>query len=573
MRFVAFFFIGSMMIACASSSSISPKGHEKQTMTRNEQAQLFVDEQTQKLRALLIDSNKTWFEAATTGTDAAFEKSKAADQARDRFLSNPDTFAKVKAFKTDPEVTDPLLKRELEVLYLSMVGKQVDPSLLTKITNLEKKVEQAFNTFRGNIRGKEVTQNEINQILGTSTDSNVLKAAWEAQKSVGPMVEPILKELVVLRNQMAKSLGFRDFYALVIETGEQNEEELLKLFDELDRLTEKPFLKTKAEVDKRLAKHLGVRASDLMPWHYQNAFFQESPDVFHTGLQDVYKNVDILQVSKQFFSGMGLEVDPVLAQSDLYEKKGKSPHAFAINIDREGDVRVLANIVPGFDWQSTMVHELGHAMYDVYLDKNLPWLLREAAHPLTTEGIAMMLDSLVANPRWAEAMGIVDTENTENTMTRKESVSEAKRRAAFDALLFSRWTQVMLRFERAMYANPDQDLNTLWWDLVEQYQSVKKPVGRDAPDYASKIHFVVAPVYYHNYMLGKLFACQVHEAIAASLGKDPEKIVYVNQPAVGEFLKTKVFAPGHRLRWDELTQEVTGKVLSAEAFARQFSMP
>ena len=36
-------------------------------------------------------------------------------------------------------------------------------------------------------------------------------------------------------------------------------------------------------------------------------------------------------------------------------------------------------------------------------------------------------------------------------------------------LIFSRWCQVMLRFEKELYGNPNQDLNKLWWDLVEKY--------------------------------------------------------------------------------------------------------
>jgi peptidyl-dipeptidase A len=81
-------------------------------------------------------------------------------------------------------------------------------------------------------------------------------------------------------------------------------------------------------------------------------------------------------------------------------------------------------------------------------------------------------------------------------------------------LIFSRWCQVMLRFEKSMYENPDQDLNKLWWDLVEKYQMVRRPSGRSEPDYASKIHVVSAPVYYHNYMMGELFASQLHHALA-----------------------------------------------------------
>ena len=63
----------------------------------------------------------------------------------------------------------------------------------------------------------------------------------------------------------------------------------------------------------------------------------------------------------------------MIARSDLYEKKGKSPHAFCTDIDREGDVRVLANIVPNEYWMGTMLHEFGHS---VYSSKNIP---RDAA--------------------------------------------------------------------------------------------------------------------------------------------------------------------------------------------------
>jgi len=49
-------------------------------------------------------------------------------------------------------------------------------------------------------------------------------------------------------------------------------------------------------------------------------------------------------------------------------------------------------------------------------------------------------------------------------------------------LIFSRWCQVMLRFEKAMYENPGQDLNNLWWETVEKYSC-----SRDRPAAASPI--------------------------------------------------------------------------------------
>src|ERR687883_77698 len=139
-------------------------------------------------------------------------------------------------------------------------------------------------------------------------------------------------------------------------------------------------------------------------------------------------------------------------------------------------------------------------------------------------------------------------------------------------LIFSRWCQVMLRFEKSMYENPDQDLNKLWWDLVEKYQGLRRPPGRNAPDYASKIHIVSAPVYYHNYMMGELFASQVHHAIAREVyqGKHPDEVIYVGNKEVGEFMRKRVFEPGRTLDWNGLTKHATGETLNAKAFAADF---
>ena len=41
-----------------------------------------------------------------------------------------------------------------------------------------------------------------------------------------------------------------------------------------------------------------------------------------------------------------------------------------------------------------MMHEFGHAVYDLGLDTDLPWLLRSPAHILSTEAIAILFGSL-----------------------------------------------------------------------------------------------------------------------------------------------------------------------------------
>src|SRR5262249_43537505 len=158
---------------------------------------------------------------------------------------------------------------------------------------------------------------------------------------------------------------------------------------------------------------------------------------------------------------------------------------------------------------------LGHAVYSTNTDnipKTLPYAIRAEAHILTTEGIAMMFERLANRAAFLDRMGV-------KVADPKAFDRDAATALRYRLLIFSRWCQVMLRFEKGMYEKPDQDLNKLWWDLVEKYQGLKRPVGRDEPDFASKVHVVVAPVYYHNYMMGELFASQVHHAIAKDVYK------------------------------------------------------
>ncbi|HJZ92540.1 MAG TPA: M2 family metallopeptidase [Gemmataceae bacterium] len=534
-----------------------------------ERSRKFIAAHETKVRPLDIAAGLAWWNANVSGKDEDFKKKEEAQNRIDEALSNKETFAELRAIKQlrdKGEIDDKVIAREIDVLYLLYLEKQVDPQLLKKITAKANAVEQKFNVFRAKVDGKEMTDSEVRDVLKKSGDSARRQAVWEASKKVGAEVEADLKELVGLRNEMAKQLGFRNYHALALYLSEQDGDELIKLFDDLDKLTRDPFLKAKAEIDERLARNVGKKPADLMPWDYHDPFFQESPAVFDANLDEPFAKADILQLCRNFYKGIGLPIDDVIARSDLYEKKGKSPHAFCTDIDREGDVRVLGNIVPNEYWMGTMLHELGHSVYSSKnIPKALPYVVRVESHILTTEGVAMQFERFSKSRAWLEKMG-VKVPDPANFDAAAEKVRQNQ------LLIFSRWCQVMLRFEKGMYEDPGQDLNKLWWDLVEKYQALKRPQGRNAPDYGSKIHICSAPVYYHNYMMGQLFASQVHATIAKEVyaGADPRAVTYVGEPKVGEFMRKRVFEPGKTLDWRGLTKFATGSELSPRAFAADF---
>ncbi len=80
-------------------------------------------------------------------------------------------------------------------------------------------------------------------------------------------------------------------------------------------------------------------------------------------------------------------------------------------------------------------------------------------------------------------------------------------------------------------------------------------------------------MYYHNYMMGELFASQLHHAIARKVykGADPSTVVYVGNKEVGAFMRRFVFEPGRTMSWNELTADATGAELSPGGVRPGFS--
>lgn len=509
---------------------------------------------------LYKESALSSWDANVTGNDEAWARNEKASVAFISYFTDKKAFAELKELKESGLVKDPLLSRQLEVIYNQFLSGQVDTSLLAEQVRMETEITKKFNSFRAEVNGKMLSDNEVEDILRNSTNSAELQAAWEGHKKIGPVMADDIITLVRHRNKIAKELGFSNFHQMSLELSGQDPEEVTRIFDELDSLTRGTFATLKSEIDGYYSKRYGIPTADIMPWHYQNRYFQEAPEIYSVDFDSYYADKDPVNLAASYYASIGLPVDSILVRSDLYEKPGKNQHAFSTDIDREGDVRTLDNIRPDSYWMNTILHELGHGVYSYYNDRALPFAIRDAAHTFTTEAVANFFGRYATDPAWMQYMGIIDSKEAEKI--NKDAFNAFR----LQQLVFSRWAQVMYRFEKAMYENPDQDLNQLWWDMVEKYQMMKEPAGRDMPDWATKIHVALYPCYYHNYLLGELLASQFSAYITGTVVKDNTG---EDMKAVGEFFKTRVFMPGMRYEWNEMIERATGEKLTAKYYAVQ----
>ncbi len=506
-------------------------------------------------RKTKLFNKASWILETTGSSDAA--DLKAGLDTDLRLLFNDSAIYK-KLLEWEKGLKDPILKRTANVLIRAFKQNQVPKELLEEMAQKEALLGQSYATFRPTMGGKNLSENDIRDILKGEKTSEVRKKAWEASKQIGKVLAPQILALVHLRNRAARSLGYSDYFQMQLALQEVDPKWLLKTLDDLSQKSDRAYCTVLEEIEKELKTRFHEK--EIGPWAWSDPFGQEDP-LDAQELDFLTKGIDIPKVSAQFYQKMGIDVEPILLRSDMYERPGKNQHAFCMHLDRLGDVRTLNNVKPSIKWLETVLHELGHAIYELGFDAKLPWLLKEPPHMITTEAMA-----LIAGRQAYRSKSLAEMLGPQNQTLRalRERADRSLRRRQ---LIFSRWVLVMSAFESELYRDPAQDLNRLWWQLVQKYQKITPPKNREGEaDWAAKYHIGLAPVYYFSYLLGEMFASAIQEALFKETGSDQ-----LSSAQAGKFLNQKLFSLGNRMCWSELVTHVTGSALTPDPWVKEFA--
>ncbi len=520
-----------------------------------------VAQDVERLRKLYTEEGLCQWAAATNGTPENLEAAARSRAESMRFWADPASFAKYRAWDQNKAAdSDALLARQVHLLHYGFTQGQRDADVIEEITHVMKEVEDAYFNFRGEVDGKPLTNNQIEKILSDEEDVEIRREAWEASKQIGPKVAPSIRQLARLRNRTAHKLGYANYHRMSLELDEIDPDWLYAMLDDLAKRTEGPFREVKGELDAQLSKRFNVPVEDLRPWHYADMFFQRAPKTGTINLDPFFANQKLEDLALKTYDGLNMDTRDILARSDLYEREGKDQHAFCTHIDRAGDIRILCNLQPIQRWMDTLLHELGHGVYDKYIPLDLPWLLRTPSHILTTEAMALLMGDMTFDRDWLIQIRGLPTSEVEDFLP------VVRQYDRLEKLIFARWVLVMVNFERAMYEDPERELDTLWWNLVEKYQLLRRPEGRSMPDWATKYHVAMAPAYYQNYLIGQMVAVQWRRWLDAHAGG------IVNRPAAGDFFRQGVYDVGATVPWNDALEKATGEKLNIQYYVDRFVM-
>ncbi len=513
-----------------------------------------------ELAPLHRDLSAAGWDASLTGSPADAERRARLDEQLRQRLARPEALTAVRDARRQGGA-DAVVLRQLEVLERWLLEHQMPGETLAALVRLETELDQTFNTHRADLGGRAVTDNALREVLQHSRDIDERRAAWEASKQIGARVQPRLLELVERRNAAARDLGHRDYFAMMLALDELDEGWLFGTLEAIEGGTRSAFAAYRRRLDTRLHDRWGVAPDEVRPWHLADPFFQEAPPA-QIDLDRPFAGRDLPAFARATFADIGIDAAPILARADLFERPGKSQHAFCVCVDRAADVRVLCNLEPNELGMAILLHELGHAVYDDAIDRGLPWLLRTPAHTLVTEASAMLFGRWSRTPAWLERHAGVAATDLETW------APELERATREQLLVMARWCLVMTHMERELYRDPAQDLAARWWEFVERFQFVRRPAGRTAPDWAAKIHFSSAPVYYHNYLLGESLASQLQRAVLARTGANGRAAWEraLADPETGRLLVERLYRPGRLREWREAITHALGEPFAPDAF-------
>jgi len=454
------------------------------------------------------------------------------ERRRSAILLNDQYFNIIKAWKS--KAHDPLLKNRLRNAERIFLKERVEA--LNEIFLLRNQINEEHIGFKPVVLGKKMDRTDVYEMLRKEPDSEKRKAAWESLSKLARKIEGEVIDLLAKRNKHAQEWGYKTYVEHSLSLDLINKNELLRLYKELESLTDQTYRSVLDEIKQKL----GMK--QLEPWDLSYAInqFVKPPDQH-------FPKDQIIPKVKELVRGFGitLETLPILIKQADIPFGGL---CFSIKVPT--DVRIVSNPRDGHRFYDTLFHEYGHAIHACFTQQQHYVLKGDIG--CFNEGMATILEHFATDAEWLKE----NTDLSKNKILRFVKAEKASR------LLRLRNLLALSTFEFLAYEDLNQDLNELWSRMQAKYLFVAQNL---TPQWAAQSIYTTHPVYFQNYILAQMIAAQTIAYLQQKHGK------LLNNAKVSKFLIKNYYAPGASIDWTEKIERATEQKLNAGALARELT--
>jgi peptidyl-dipeptidase A len=578
-----------IMVACAAvaclaggAAGIATAAGKRATPAQKE-AESFLVTVTGLIAPVATSTGLVDWAAATDVTPDHVAERAGANKAMAALIGSTAIIDKTKALLKTEKQLDEVTVRQLRKLLLSAAeAPGTIPDVVARRVELEAKQSGILDGYtfclqpKGNTCAKPITANDIDDVLKKSRDLKERQRVWTVSKEIGRPLRPGLVELVKLRNQVAREMGYRSYFALKVADYGMTVDEMMKLLDDTLATTKPLYDGLHCWAKNQYAARYKQQAPRLIPAHWiGNRWAQSWPGLVEAASLDPFfkgsSAETIVRSSESFYVSLGFpKLPPSFWQrSDLYPvpagvARKKNSHASAWHIDRAQDVRSLMSVLPNEQWFGTSHHELGHIYYFLsYSRPEVPFLLREGANRAFHEAIGELAKLASQQTPYLIKVGVVPA-------GKEPDAAGWLLQSALESIVFLPWSAgTMSHFERDLYEGelPPAEWQTKWWDYVAAYQGVTPAAGRDPElcDACTKTHINDDAAEYYDYALATLIKFQLHDHICSKILKqDVRACDYSGSKEVGDFLRG-ILSLGATRDWRTVMKNATGEAISPRA--------
>lgn len=411
---------------------------------------------------------------------------------------------------------DPIWCRRIDVFLSRMKQEAIDSH--PEIVDVQQSLQQKLMDSTFEVNGKEYNLGTVHSNVMDNPDRELRKMLFLESKRVGRENEDLYRTLIHKRNQLARDIGYDNYYHFKCNL---KEIDIDRYLDEMSGLLEKL---------EDPSTYWRNRINEKFGWeqmHFYDQYFTTFN--FHRIQGSDFSSVRLKEVLSDAVNSLGVELQNIPVTIETLE----IPYGgFAININ-PNDLKLVVNKRDAYSVFLSGIHEIGHTLDGHYGSFEYPELYRFYSS-IAAESIAELFQTIITE----EEFLIRSFDLTDDVIAQ---IKEVNRLTDLKMVQINYYYSLV---EYELYKNPERSFQ----EIADECYKVVFGYEGETFHPGSEMFYIENPAFFQDYN----FALAIRDMIR---GKFKIKSLYKN-PEVFRELREKFIEPNQLYSWQERVKRI-----------------